>query len=134
MIDDDEIVAKSIARMLCGKHDVTVLTDGRSALPVLLAGGYDVAVCDLLMPHLNGRELYDEVLSQKPELARRFVFLSGAFTAEASSFLERVPNPRLPKPPSMAELERCVHSILVPSAHRSGCHAIPTKRLLASQQ
>src|SRR5690606_38317283 len=116
------------------KHDVTVLTDGRSALPVLLAGGYDVAVCDLLMPHLNGRELYDEVLSQKPELARRFVFLSGAFTAEASSFLERVPNPRLPKPPSMAELERCVHSILVPSAHRSGCHAIPTKRLLASQQ
>lgn len=132
VIDDDEIVAKSIARMLCGKHDVTVLTDGRSALPVLLAGGYDVAVCDLLMPHLNGKELYDEVLSQQPELARRFVFLSGAFTAEASSFLERVPNPRLPKPPSMAELERCVHSILVPNAHRSGCHAIAKRLLQAS--
>jgi len=129
VVDDDEIVAKSVARMLASTHDVQVVNDARVALEMLLHGAsFDVVVCDLLMPHLSGIEIYKKLLETRPEQAERFVFMSGAFTAEASEFLERVSNPRLPKPPSLAELERCVQTILRASPNESGYHRLDAPR------
>lgn len=125
VVDDDEIVAKSVARMLASTHDVQVINDARKASAALLQGAtFDVVVCDLLMPHLSGIEIYKKLREVKPEQAERFVFMSGAFTAEASEFLERVSNPRLPKPPSLAELERCVQTILRATPGESGYHRL----------
>ena len=125
VVDDDEIVAKSVARMLASNHDVQVVNDARRALAMLLQGSmFDVVVCDLLMPHLSGIEIYRKLREPRPEQAERFVFMSGAFTAEASEFLARVPNPRLPKPPSLAELERCVQTILRANPGESGYHRL----------
>jgi nitrogen-specific signal transduction histidine kinase/ActR/RegA family two-component response regulator len=125
VVDDDEIVAKSVARMLAATHEVQVVNDARKALAMLLQGSmFDVVVCDLLMPHLSGIEVYRRLLEARPEQAERVVFMSGAFTAEASEFLERVSNPRLPKPPSLAELERCVQTILRAIPGESGYHRV----------
>jgi CheY-like chemotaxis protein/anti-sigma regulatory factor (Ser/Thr protein kinase) len=123
VVDDDEIVAKSMARMLADSHDVSVVTDSRAALNLLLQGNFDAVICDLLMPHLTGEQLYHRIAAASPEQAERFVFVSGAFTADASAFLARIPNPRLPKPPSMIELARSVRSVLLKSSS-SGCHPI----------
>lgn len=129
VVDDDEIVAKSIGRMLSEQHDVRVVTDARQALLLLRDETFDVVVSDLLMPQMSGSQLHDEVSRLRPEVASRFVFVSGAFTAEASAFLERVPNPRLPKPPSLGELTRAVRTVLLEGTHRSGCHPIERESL-----
>src|SRR5690606_12889704 len=125
VVDDDEIVAKSVARMLEATHQVEVANDARSALVMLSQEPlFDVVVCDLLMPRLSGIELYKRLAERRPEQAARFVFMSGAFTSEASEFLAQVPNPRLPKPPSPGELEVCVQRLLRTEPSRSGCHRL----------
>ena len=59
----------------------------------------------MMMPHLTGQELYQRVLAEKPELARKFVFVTGGATSPATKqFLESVPNDLLEKPFSMATL------------------------------
>jgi CheY-like chemotaxis protein len=46
-------------------------------------------LCDLQMPDMSGVELYASVKQQWPELAERFIFITGgAFSAEARRFLE----------------------------------------------
>jgi CheY-like chemotaxis protein/anti-sigma regulatory factor (Ser/Thr protein kinase) len=113
VIDDNEVVARSIARTLDATHVVELTSDARDALAMLEAGpGFDVVVCDLRMPGMSGIELHERLSQRDLDQAERFLFVSGAFTAEVSEFLARIPNPRLPKPPSVEELERCVQAIL----------------------
>jgi len=80
---------------------VEVVVSSRRALELLMApeGGYDVILCDLMMPELTGMELHEQLERAKPERARRMVFITGgAYTPVAKAFLERVSNPRVEKP------------------------------------
>ncbi len=99
VIDDDELVAKSFARVL-REHDVKIVTDARLALESLRAGAdVDLILCDLMMPDMTGIELFAELSRTDPALAERIVFVTGgAFTPQARAFLETVPNQRLEKP------------------------------------
>ncbi len=69
---------------------------------------FDAVLCDVMMPDLGGKDLYEAVRRTHPGLERRFVFVSGgAFTANAREFLEAIPNPKLEKPfdePSLRQL------------------------------
>ena len=69
-------------------------------------------VCDLMMADVSGMAVYDAVRRARPELADRFVFMTGgAYTDEARAFLERVTAPRLEKPFDVADLERLLGSV-----------------------
>ena len=100
VIDDEEGVGRVIQRILAGTYVVMTDTSAAAALARLRCDpGFDVILCDLMMPEMTGMELHDEILRTAPELAERLVFLTGgAFTDRARSFLERVPNARLEKP------------------------------------
>jgi CheY-like chemotaxis protein len=53
--------------------------------------------------------LHDKLKAEAPALAARMIFLTGgAFTREAAEFLDRVPNARLEKPFSPAQLRMAV--------------------------
>jgi len=57
VIDDDQLIARSINRMLA-TWIVTVETDPRAAIERIRAGEcFDVVLCDLHMPELSGREV-----------------------------------------------------------------------------
>ncbi|HEY0254313.1 MAG TPA: response regulator [Kofleriaceae bacterium] len=57
VIDDNAVLARSFARML-RMHDTTVETDPVKAVQRLLAGEqFDVVMCDLRMPNMDGREV-----------------------------------------------------------------------------
>jgi DNA-binding NtrC family response regulator len=48
-----------------------------------------VVFCDLLMPEMSGMEVFAKVAAQRPDLASRFVFMTGgAFTPEAREFVK----------------------------------------------
>ena len=99
VIDDEARVREAIAELLTTEHDVDSAADGESALALLDAGDYHVILCDLMMPRMNGRDLYEQIRVRKPGLERRVVFITGgAFVPALATFLESVTNLKLRKP------------------------------------
>src|SRR5206468_8376624 len=89
-IDDEALLLKAYRRMLGDVHDVQTAVGAHEALRVLAADrGFDVVLCDLQMPDVSGAELYGNVRLRYPELASRFIFVTGgAFSSDAKRFLE----------------------------------------------
>jgi CheY-like chemotaxis protein len=122
IIDHDTYVAKALALLLSDMSEVVV--EGRSphALKRLLAGErYDVVLCDVMMPEMNGMQLYLRLRPVLPQEAARLVFMTGGeYRTELRAFLDGVPNTCIEKPfdmPALRDLiERRVRS---PAARRS---------------
>jgi PAS domain S-box-containing protein len=99
LIDDDPLVRRAMAELLTEEHDVDDVGDGESALAMIAETVYDVIVCDLMMPGVTGRDIYERVLAQSPSLAARIVFVTGgAFVPTLARFLDSVQNLKLRKP------------------------------------
>jgi signal transduction histidine kinase len=99
VVDDEPLVASSIARLLEGEHDVVTATRAEDALARAHAERFDVILCDLMMPDLAGMDFYHALGARDPDAARRVVFITGgAFTPGARAFLERVQAPCVEKP------------------------------------
>jgi two-component system, cell cycle sensor histidine kinase and response regulator CckA len=105
VVDDDLFVGRSLRRLLKPQHEVTLATSGRQALTLLNDATFDVVFCDVMMPEMTGLELHAAVGRENPDLARRFVFITGGpFTPEARQLFDEVANPCLQKPFSRADL------------------------------
>jgi CheY-like chemotaxis protein len=100
-------------RMLSG-HEVVALEDAREVVRRVAAGeSFDVILCDILMPRMTGIELYERMLTDDPEAARRIVFLSGgAVDVRTSDFLASVPNVCVEKPVSANALRALIQQRL----------------------
>ncbi len=78
VVDDEESNAALVRRVLAGAgYDVESTTLSRRALVMLERTAYDAVICDVKMPELSGQELYGRVCQIRPEMARRFVFITG---------------------------------------------------------
>ena len=100
VIDDEPLLCSAVERILSPHHDVEFTTLAAEVLPRLEAGErFDLILCDLMMPRMNGMDFHAALHRLRPELTGRVIFLTGgAFTPQARSFLERVPNRRVEKP------------------------------------
>ncbi|MBI4703739.1 MAG: response regulator [Deltaproteobacteria bacterium] len=80
VVDDEPMLCRAIERMLRDLCQVVTAHDGRQALEAIAAaaGDFDLVVSDMTMPEMDGVELYERAAAAYPELARRFVFLTGA--------------------------------------------------------
>ena len=58
-------------------YSVTVAADGVQGMKRVMEKDFDVIVCDLLMPNLPGDMFYIGVERVKPNLAKRFIFITG---------------------------------------------------------
>jgi CheY-like chemotaxis protein len=100
VVDDEPSLGEALNRLLSDENEVVVVHDATSAL-ARLAGGerYDVVLCDLMMPVMDGIELHRRLSLTCPEEAKRMVFMTGgAMTARVEAFFRRVPNLLLDKP------------------------------------
>ena len=99
VVDDDPLVGRSMARLLHGQHEVTVLTSPAEALARLQGGErWDAILCDLMMPELSGMDVEERLLASAPDVVPRIVYLTGgAFTERARTFLAEG-RPHLDKP------------------------------------
>lgn len=106
VVDDDPVVASSLARVLRPAHDVECASDGLEALAALGCDRlYDVILCDVMMPRMAAADLYARVAREFPDMASRFVFMTGATSRlRAHAFLDELPNPVLAKPFSVPDL------------------------------
>ena len=86
-------------------HQVTTAGDGAAALEALRTGPCDVIVTDLRMPRVSGREFFETLAAEHPELVRRVVFSTGdTVRGDTLAFLERQGRPVLHKPFSLGDL------------------------------
>lgn len=105
VIDDEEIVGRTVERILMRLHDVQLETNPRAALSRLARESFDVVLCDVTMPNVSGRQVYETVLAGNPELAKRIVFLTGgALSDELEQFLAGLTNVVVHKPFSVDKL------------------------------
>jgi signal transduction histidine kinase len=114
VVDDEPAIGAAIRRVLAPEHDVAVLASAREALESIAGGEhFDVVLCDLMMPQMTGMDLHAELTKVAPDQAQRMVLLTGGtFTAAASQFLDRVPNPRVEKPFDAASLRALVRGLV----------------------
>jgi CheY-like chemotaxis protein len=131
LVDDQTLVLRATASML-RELDVVTASSAAEALARLADGGhFDVVVSDVTMPGMSGPELYVRVRERFPQLATRFLLLSGD-TYGASLLCSAVARregldsmPRiLDKPVPRDELVRAVDELGRRSLPRSGTFSI----------
>lgn len=98
LIDDDRAVTRSLERLLSKDCDLTVAHDGREGLEALAKASFDVILCDVSMPVMNGVEFYSALRERAPKQADEIVFISGGANSQAEGVLATLPNVRLTKP------------------------------------
>ncbi len=83
VVDDEESNAALVRRVLAGAgYDAESTTLSRRALVMIERTAYDAVICDVKMPELSGQELYGRVCQIRPEMARRFIFITGDIDGE----------------------------------------------------
>lgn len=76
LIDDDKLVANSLARMLRGKrYDVSICPDPAQALMFCDKMQFDLIITDQRMPVMNGTEF--AVLASQKQPQARVILISG---------------------------------------------------------
>jgi PAS domain S-box-containing protein len=86
LIDDEVQVGRAVVALLAPEHEVVAVTRARVALERLaIDDAFDVILCDVMMPEMNGMELYEHLPAYYRD---RLVFVTGgAFTPQARTFL-----------------------------------------------
>jgi signal transduction histidine kinase/FixJ family two-component response regulator len=119
VVEDEPTVARLIADVLEdeGMH-VDVLLDGREALDRAARQPFDLVICDMKMPGLDGQHFYKSLERSGNPLRERFLFVTGdIIAAQTREFLERHHLPHVAKPFRVEELTEKVHGVLAISAH-----------------
>lgn len=114
LIDDEPSIRRAYRRLL-SPHEVVAL-EASDAITHTLVGGdqrFDVVVCDLMMPGIDGVALYERFKKDAPELASRTLFCTGgAFGDRARQFVARTGRPVLEKPVSKDALVDAARTML----------------------
>ena len=114
LVEADESNRLVVARLLRSLgHRVTAVVNGREAWETLNGEAFDCVLCDPRMPSLGGRALYEQVEERLPHVARRFVFVTGDYTAPSMhDFLQRTGRPVVGKPYELETLLQAIATIL----------------------
>jgi two-component system NtrC family sensor kinase len=113
-VDDEDSLLHMIKEDLTNhSYEVTTAINGETALRTLREKKFDLIVCDIKMPGLNGRQVYERLREESPETCRRMIFVTGDVVGDQlRHFLETEKRPCIAKPFSLGELRQTIKSTL----------------------
>jgi CheY-like chemotaxis protein len=115
VVEDERALAAAVGEALVDAGLlVDYAADGEEALAHVRQKTYDVVICDLKMPRVDGMTLYRAIAAATPALARRVIFVTGDVAGtDAERFLEDSGCRWLAKPFRLGDLLRAVRETLV---------------------
>jgi CheY-like chemotaxis protein len=114
VVDDEPSFVRALVVAL-GRdgYKVESADNGQRALELIALYHYNVILCDLRMPVLDGSTFYSRLLHQYPSLRRKVIFLTGdTLSAESMVFLEQCGQPWMPKPCNLADVRSAIQQVL----------------------
>jgi signal transduction histidine kinase/CheY-like chemotaxis protein len=133
VVEDEPTVARLVADVLEdeGFH-VDVLLDGREALNRAGRETYDLVICDMKMPGLDGQHFYNSLVRAGNPLRERFLFVTGDIIgAQTREFLERNQLPHVAKPFRVEELTAKVYRVLESKVQREAPMPVEARKKAA---
>jgi two-component system NtrC family sensor kinase len=114
VVDDEVALGNAVAEALADAgFQVDRAMDGIEALDRVGARAYDLIICDLKMPRLNGPAFYRELEKRNAPLTRRIIFVTGDVAGtDAERFLEETGCRWLPKPFRLRDLLRTASDLI----------------------
>jgi CheY-like chemotaxis protein len=101
LIDDEPLLLRAYQRLLRRRgFEVTTAAGGGEAIARLARGAeFDLILCDLMMPEVDGVAFYEHLQTTRPTLVPRLFFQTGgAYTDRAARFVSEVDRPVFRKP------------------------------------
>ncbi len=113
VVDDEESNAALVKRALVGAgYDAESTTLSRRALAMIERTAYDAVIADVKMPELSGPELYGRACQIRPEMARRFIFITGDIDGDDTrQFLDETRCSYFLKPFNLDKLTAAVETL-----------------------
>jgi CheY-like chemotaxis protein len=110
LIDDEPMLGRVFRRLLRDKADLVFALGGATAVDMLKSDqAWDLVLCDLTMPGVDGIDVYNYIQEAHPALLPRIRFLSGgAFTPRGRNFLSQDGVTHISKPVSPRDLSDLV--------------------------
>ncbi len=114
VVEDEPALAAAVAEALTDAgYSVDRAGDGEEALERIEQREYDLVVCDLKMPRLDGMAFYRAIAATAPALARRVIFVTGdVVSTDAERFLDESGCRWLAKPFRLTDLLRVAREVL----------------------
>ena len=127
LVDDEAALRKVLADGLTGLgHRVTEAAAGDTAIRLVERGTYDVVLLDLMLPGIDGMDVWHWVQGHQPSLAERVVFMTGDIRPASQQFVRESGRPLLNKPLAMDRVAQVVAEVLagaqLAGAHSNGAH------------
>lgn len=105
VVEDEEGIRDLLQRVLKKDgHRVVAVSRGQEAIEKVKSGPFDLVISDLKMPGMDGISFHGRLVKIKPELAKRFILITGSIESEVSEFSQRTGNPYIQKPFRQQEL------------------------------
>jgi PAS domain S-box-containing protein len=120
LVDDEESLLRALRRSLGRKHEVLTATSAQQAIDLLGdEGAVDLVISDLMMPDMNGLQLYETVIAKHPHLKGRIVFMSGGiFVEQIDSYIAEHALKVISKPFGQEEFDEVLAKIQEDSGGR----------------
>jgi len=114
VVEDEPALAVAVSEALADAGFVVDRAgDGEEGLTQLAQSTYDLIICDLQMPRIDGMQFYRAMAAATPALARRVIFVTGAVAGtDAERFLDETGCRWLAKPFRLGDLLRAARDAL----------------------
>lgn len=132
VVEDEPTVAQLISDVLCEEgHKVEAVLDSQEGLTRLARAQYDLIICDLRMPRLDGPAFYDALVRTQSPACDRILFITGdTLGPHTVEFLKLHRLPFLAKPFLVEELKLAANRILAKRARTTSIVAAVTQAKL----
>ncbi len=113
LIEDEPLVVQALQHALGQANTLVIARQGAIALQYIVEQRFDLVICDLRLPGMNGLVVYQQVQVLVPQLARCFLFITGDTNGPiVRTVLRQTSCPLLAKPFTPSELYLAIEQVM----------------------